>query len=574
MKKKFLNLLFFIPLLLLPACRGNNNNDIKELENITINEEGIKTNYYLGESFDNSGIIVTANYSDGSNEDVTQLSSYTPRGALSLSDTKITYSYTYKEITKIYDIHITVTERIKEKTLESIRSIATEVKLDYKVGEYFDPTGLQVYARYSDNSESLVTNYTYSPTGALTLEDKLIFISYSEGNITKKDQLSITVSEEIKDDVIDLGKKTIQEVKDLCKQYVTDLNSAKIGVDMTHKVTIEAKALDRFNLLKTTSKYGYNISEVGKVLVGDASGAIVTASKAIGEGTSFFGKVGNYANKDDSKYVITGYLSIYLGKPEIYIPDRPNNYDPSLNVSYDPFNSDTITVSEMYTKWKGINYNAAGHGYDDVYNVKSVKCLTKNDNSYSFSDGEYVFKAVAANNVKFSVGGVYNIAGLLTTLNWQPAIRVLEAKYSADQTLDVSINNLSQDITTAQLKAIKTSQEDTLTRMDSFIDNFKNIYHMKAYVSYYTQNNKYYLCFRDTYYEGSNEIVGRTNAHNNYQMVDIENDNCWNITENEMFNYSPFKDEINEQIQVDIYFSLWQLDFASKKPLWKVLIYI
>ena len=44
---------------------------------------------------------------------------------------------------------------------------------------------MKVVAKYSDGTQKVITNYTYSPTGALTENDKKIIITYLEGNIEK-----------------------------------------------------------------------------------------------------------------------------------------------------------------------------------------------------------------------------------------------------------------------------------------------------------------------------------------------------------------------------------------------------
>ena len=124
--------------------------------------------------------------------------------------------------------------------------------------------------------------------------------------------------------------KTIKEVREMCEQYVTNLNASKIGVDMEHKVTIRAFAAQKFDLVKTKSSFGLDKSAPAKVLFFDESGYICAASNGGSSGNTLFGKVGDYAGKDGSYYEVSGYLSIYLGKPEIYVPETfgidINNY--------------------------------------------------------------------------------------------------------------------------------------------------------------------------------------------------------------------------------------------------------
>ncbi|MBQ6763222.1 MAG: bacterial Ig-like domain-containing protein [Bacteroidales bacterium] len=83
--------------------------------------------------------------------------------------------------------------------LESI-SVTSNPKQTYYVGELFDPSGMVVTATYVDANDSAhtksaeVTDYTYSPNGALSTSDNSVTISYTEGGVTKTATVSISVN--------------------------------------------------------------------------------------------------------------------------------------------------------------------------------------------------------------------------------------------------------------------------------------------------------------------------------------------------------------------------------------------
>ena len=79
------------------------------------------------------------------------------------------------------------------KTLTGISVTKQPTKTTYKTGDKFSTAGMVVTATYSDGSTAAVTNYTYTPTGALKSGDKVI-ISYTEGNITKTAAVSIVIA--------------------------------------------------------------------------------------------------------------------------------------------------------------------------------------------------------------------------------------------------------------------------------------------------------------------------------------------------------------------------------------------
>ena len=148
----------------------------KILEKIEITTNPNKTAYEEGEKFDKTGMVVTAVYSDNSKETVTDYA-YTPTGSLTKNDTKITITYKDKTAT----VTITVKEKtppVVEKTLEKIEVTTNPNKTEYEEGEKFDKTGMVVTAVYSDNSKETVTDYTYTPTGSLTANDKRVIITY------------------------------------------------------------------------------------------------------------------------------------------------------------------------------------------------------------------------------------------------------------------------------------------------------------------------------------------------------------------------------------------------------------
>lgn len=69
-------------------------------------------------------------------------------------------------------------------------------KLNYYAGEEFDPTGMEVTAKYSDDSTKVVTGYTYAPH-SLTVETSEVEITYAEDDAIAKTSIAIVVQEHI-----------------------------------------------------------------------------------------------------------------------------------------------------------------------------------------------------------------------------------------------------------------------------------------------------------------------------------------------------------------------------------------
>ncbi len=79
-------------------------------------------------------------------------------------------------------------------SLNSIEVTHAPSKTTYTVGEYFDSTGMEITAKYSDNSTEVVTGYTVSPSVALAVTNKSVTISYAENGTTKTATQAITVN--------------------------------------------------------------------------------------------------------------------------------------------------------------------------------------------------------------------------------------------------------------------------------------------------------------------------------------------------------------------------------------------
>lgn len=99
--------------------------------------------------------------------------------------------------------------------LESIEITKAPDKTQYIAGEEFDKTGMQVTAKYTDGSSKRVTKYKYEPSEALTREDTVVTVSYTEDDVTKTAEQAISV---IEAGVPDAGSKRLSTFE---AEYVT-----------------------------------------------------------------------------------------------------------------------------------------------------------------------------------------------------------------------------------------------------------------------------------------------------------------------------------------------------------------
>lgn len=164
---------------------------INLLRRIAITTPPNITAYYEQDLFDATGMVITAYYSNGNAVIVPEGEySYSPNTELSKNDTTITITYTDTGITANAYLDITVGDA---PNLVSIEIETPPSKTTYKLGEFFDTTGMVVRAYYDDNTNRPVKGYIYSPAGALTENDTTITITYTRNGIVANDTLAINI---------------------------------------------------------------------------------------------------------------------------------------------------------------------------------------------------------------------------------------------------------------------------------------------------------------------------------------------------------------------------------------------
>lgn len=163
------------------------NVDLVITSSVAVTHAPTKTTYNVGETFDPTGLVVTATYADGTTEDVTDGCTFSPT-VMAASTTAVTIKYQRAGVT------VTTTQAVTIRTLSSISVTTAPAKTAYKYGEKFSSAGMVITAKYSDNATRVVTGWTYSPTGALGMSNTTITITYAEGGVSKTCTQAITVS--------------------------------------------------------------------------------------------------------------------------------------------------------------------------------------------------------------------------------------------------------------------------------------------------------------------------------------------------------------------------------------------
>lgn len=135
-----------------------------------------KTRYFVGETFDSTGLIITAYYNDNTSEQVTGYTLSTPD--MSAYGNK-TVTVTFDEKTVDFSILVVDISAIEVKTIPA--------KIEYPKGDVFDTTGLSILVKYTDGtSETKTTGFEVSGFDSSSVGEKTITVTYKTHTATFK----------------------------------------------------------------------------------------------------------------------------------------------------------------------------------------------------------------------------------------------------------------------------------------------------------------------------------------------------------------------------------------------------
>ncbi len=158
-----------------------------KLAGVSIVKPPDKLVYKSGESFDPSGMVVNASYTNGAALEITGYT-YSPQ-VLTDGVTEVTVSYAEGRTVKTASQPVTVTP-----VLAGLEVRVPPDKVVYRYLESFDPAGMEVDAVYSDGARQAVTGYTYPAAAFAALGAQEVALSYTEDGRTVTASVPVTVS--------------------------------------------------------------------------------------------------------------------------------------------------------------------------------------------------------------------------------------------------------------------------------------------------------------------------------------------------------------------------------------------
>ena len=362
------------------------------LESIVIDVMPNKTTYYVGESFDSTGMVIKAVYKNGASSEIT---GYQISGGTNLQqgEQTITISYDNKKVT--------LKVQVLANTVESLTIVNEPNKKSYYVGENFDKSGMTVKAVYKNGTSKIITDYTVIDGENLKEGQQYVTISY-EGKEVRQ-------SIEVKKKTITLSSITIQTPPTKTIYFVGE-NFDKTGMvikanysDGTSKLITDYTVTDGTNLQEgqqnVTISYGgkqvQQSIEVKKKTVTLTSITIQTPPTKTkyfaGENFDVTGMVVK-ANYNDgtskviskSEYSIINGTNLQEGQQNVTISYGGKEAIQSIEVVKNSIESITITTPPTKTTYfVGENFDKTGMTVKATYK----NGISKNITDYTINDG-------------------------------------------------------------------------------------------------------------------------------------------------------------------------------------------
>ena len=140
------------------------------ISKIEVTTPPTKLEYHKGDALDTTGMVISAVWTDGSKEVLTD--GYTVSDLDSTETGEKTITITYQTFTATFTVEV-----VADTT--GIRITSFPSKVYYKIGEAFDPSGLTVAEVRQDGTEKGITDYDISGFDSSTAGSKTITVSYN-----------------------------------------------------------------------------------------------------------------------------------------------------------------------------------------------------------------------------------------------------------------------------------------------------------------------------------------------------------------------------------------------------------
>ena len=434
---------------------------------ISIKKAPNKTEYFVGDSYDGTGLVVNVVYNNGTNKDIT--TGFTTSGFSSAKAGKNTVTVNYEGFTATFDVTIKAVE------LTGIEIAKQPNKTTYNTGDALDTTGLVLTLKYNNGTTGTTDkDYTVSGYDTNTAGEQTITVTYQGFTATFKVTLNQSYADYTE---VDAAIKAANEK--IATGYYTDasvaalndsINAVVRNLKATEQATVDGYAKDIIAKTKALVMKDADYSaveaakkaaktEIDKGIYTDESVAALNAAiAAVVEG-----------KKIDEQSVVDGYAAEIVAKTKALV-EKPSdfskidalyteiaNYDPDLYTNYDEiyfvyiFDFYEVEVSNAKKVYTGISQQGE---VDKLYEK-----LVEYKNMLILKD-QKVAKFELTNGAKYKIsGGVTYIVGLRTGLS----DAALKSGYFIMENVTVTIKKaMGRSVGTGSTVTVKSTIDGTV----------------------------------------------------------------------------------------------------------------
>lgn len=392
-----------------------------ELDSIYISRVPNKLTYNEGENLNLNGLEVYAKYSNGTENKITD---YLIAGYSSTPGSKIiTVSYNGKVAT--FEVNV------RTRTLSNISITSKPFKLEYHVGDIFEPDGLIVTAHYDNGTSETITDYDIGGFSS-TAGTKTIMVSYMGKTatfaVTVKDKSLVSISVysnptktnyiEGKDNLDLTGGKIklsyadgSYEIIDMADEMVSGFDNLHSGTSRilvsyfgkttTFNVTIEQKTLAEIKVTKSPDKtvyyVGQNFEKEGMTVTAYYNNGTYDDVLDYSLSSTNFSTAGNksvvisYGGKTTTFAVVVYEKSL----ESIYISKLPSKL---IYLEGEQIDTSDLAVTAVYNN--GTKGTVSGYTVSGYINTPGVKKITV---SYNGKTATFEVEVLAKYIVSISV---------------------------------------------------------------------------------------------------------------------------------------------------------------------------
>ena len=315
---------------------------------ISVKKAPNKTEYFVGDSYNGTGLVVNVTYNNGTNKDIT--TGFTMSGFSSAAAGKNTITVSYEGFTATFDVTIKAVE------LTGIEIAKQPTKTTFNTGDELDTAGLVLTLKYNNGTTKTTdTGYTVSGYDTDKAGEQTITVSYEGFTATYKVTLIQSYADYTE---VDAAIKAANEK--IATGYYTDESVAVLqaaidavvrGLKANEQPTVDGYAADIIAKTAALDMKDADYSGV-KAAITDANAEIekgIYTDESVAALRAAINAVID-GKKIDEQSVVTGYAEEIRAKIGL-LEERPADYS---------------KIEALFTEISGYD-SSLYENYDDIY---------------------------------------------------------------------------------------------------------------------------------------------------------------------------------------------------------------